>query len=388
MRFRSIALWMLLGSLTVACNGPDVETTTPEPPPSERRTFVAYHPDSLESWIRASPCDSIPPVHLAVVEGLTGGNTFENEIHDCQRLALRTGPTSLAYGPLTGVFPLDDAMVLDDAAFDSDSGPVVMATIFNWNAHQSRGEYLRLNIRDFWSCLWIRRDSTTWQGAIHNTDVACDSAATPPPTAWTLEIQRSNEGEDLPPTARWGWTTDSTHYVGIKCGDAWCSIGQVGFQPVAPSLGLQPGWYDEQHIAVEENNVLVPGPWAIISPSDTLLALRTETDTAQLRTIFAGRIHAANLQVFGADSAAVSPYGSKFNLEFKDGIGTSAIWLQLAEANRAWFVNSTSRGPVVTPHYMPVERHAAPGSVRWRWHATDETGWISCKSGCCDAQEI
>lgn len=384
MRVRSVALSMLLGSLAVACGDPP--PILPPAPDGPGAGFVFPPGDSTERLIRLSPCDSIPPVQLAVL-ALTGGHTFENEIHDCQRLALRTGAGSLAYGPLTGVFPLDAAMALqDDTEFGS--GPVVVATIFNWDARAALGEYLPLNIRGYWSCLWLRRDSTTWQGAIRGTDVPCDSANAPPPGAWVLAVQRANPGGDLPPTARWGWATDSTHYIGIKCGTAWCSVGQAGFKPVASSVGLEPGWYDEQHIAVEQGGVLVPGPWAVIYPSDSLIALRAVTDTARLRVIFESPLHVATIEVIGADSAAVSPYGRKFNLEFEGGVGTSDILLQLADANRVWFRNKTTTSTVVTPHYMPAERHAAPGTVRWRWHATDETGWISCKSGCCDSQEI
>ena len=77
------------------------------------------------------PCDRDRTPPDEVVEDATGGPTYENEVHDCQRLVVDADPGpsfERAFGPLVAIYPIDGAM-------DRDTGPVqvtAFANIYNW----------------------------------------------------------------------------------------------------------------------------------------------------------------------------------------------------------------------------------------------------------------
>ena len=85
------------------------------------------------------PCDKVTQIPESLAIALTGGPTFENEAHDCQRLVLVAGGDSLRFGPLVGVFPLDTGM-----ENDFRGGP--LATIYNWGSDGGQDSYAELNI--------------------------------------------------------------------------------------------------------------------------------------------------------------------------------------------------------------------------------------------------
>ncbi|HUF12343.1 MAG TPA: hypothetical protein VMN78_04520 [Longimicrobiales bacterium] len=386
-RIRSIAVPLVLGVLLSGC--PELQ----QPPPPG----VSF--DALNTLIEGNPCDEDPPDPSAVV-ALTGRTEHQNEIHDCQRLVhapAAGGPHE--FGPLVAVYPLKHAMDLTSAD-DFEGSGVAVASVYNWaKANTPGSKYAPLGIEEGWSCLWLKVEDSTWTGQVTPTTVECGNAVAPT-SGWLLGGHREPQpstAPPVPPTARWGWTTGNRHYIGIKCGDGWCSIGPPGFQqpppppPTAVNRGLHAGWYDEQHLAVPKQGGggLEPGPQAFIFPTDSLLALRNVPDGPVLDAAFAGGFEVATIEVHGG--AAPHPYGRKFNLAINNNVGTSTIWLQLLpgkDTARVSYRNRVTAAQDTTAPYLSSTRHAARGAVRWRWQGTDETAWISCKSGCCDAQEL
>lgn len=359
-----------------------------KPPVFNDRAQAPLTFDAAVKQLLESPCDSAPvPTWAARV--VAGTDHIGNEIHDCQKLLLAPA-SGFEFGPLVGIYPLHSAMQLTDASAFADTG-IAVATIIAWDNSPTPG-YPVLGIRDGFSCLWLRVvDHTTWQANIEPAMQSCDRAS-PPGSGWNLEVDTLVAHTDsIPPTARWGWAHPDQHYIGIRCGNAWCRIGRQGFQPTpegstARRRNLQPGWYDEQRIAILQGNALVPGPRAYIYPTDALLALR-DADTAVVNAAFAAGIEAAHIEVEGATPAARQPYQDKFNLSLDPGVGTATIWLRMDTANVASY--RSSQGELFTKFdHLPDLRHAAPGAVRWRWQSDDETAWVSCKSGCCDVPDL
>lgn len=412
---RTMAWTLVLVTLQIGCHwsgkpgpGDDTEPVRGWLPPHTPIASPSTSGDSLLRRILLSPCDEVPP-QPGVAEALTGGASFENEVHDCQRLVV-----GQRFGPLVGVFPIDRAMNLTLASFRNTRG-VAVATVFNWSdPRDPRSRYIPLGIRNNWQCLWLRNTtgrSDGWEGGITVTSVPCTSPGADPPTYWTFDVvftppPAADAPYRFPASARWGWDfTARAHYIGIRCADGWCSVGQQGLRParsaLAATIGVPfpTGWYDEQHLAVEGPEGLVPGPWGIIQPSDRLVesaqAIETSDATAaqlaaqQYDALFlAQSFRAASIAIEGENATDVGPYASKFNLAFVDGVGSSNVDLHVGSAPRAWYDNGVSRLPTLKVDYLPSTMHAARGSVRWRWRDTDETAWVSCRSGCCDVPDL
>jgi hypothetical protein len=355
----------------------------------------------LTELVRLSPCDSVPQTARAT-QALTGDTTYENEIHDCQRLVF-SGEGQLSFGPLVGIFPIDAAMADPDTAFRQGR---VVASIFNWGSREDsevgRTPYEQLGLQGEWHCLWLRNEARgTWSAAITTAESApCgDEQNTERPDWGALSVAEIRHaaapggapGSSVyPRTARWGWdSVNAAHYIGIKCGDAWCAVGARGFQKrerdvlTGPIERTIPGWYDEQHLAVTESVPggparLRPGPWATIYPAPGLRASSDADFKARMR--FVATIV---LMPGSSDATALDRYRYKFNATGPDTVG---IWLHVQpdESVRVEFRNQiTAPATSKNTQRMMQTLHAAEGAVRWRWHRTDETGWIWC-GACCD----
>lgn len=363
---------------------------------------------AIEQDIRLTRCDLAPPQLVATTQALTGGTTYENEVHDCQRLVIRQA-AGYVFGPLVGIFPLDTAMQLDTMAFTQ---PRIVASIYNWGDFNLRPQpYEPLGIQPGWQCLWLRHDNGTWAAAVTPVvNVPCDSPTShAAPQFSQLTVQEFNHDSAqaanpaagfYPATARWGWdSVHAQHYIGIKCGTAWCAIGDSAFTPreVNPLTGPRersiPGWYDEQHVAVHDrtdplNPVLRPGPWATIYP-DSALARRFPPNFQNVA------VDVAHIEVIQdpADPVGFAHYVRRFHLHVSGGIGRVTMHVAVpnehSTTGQAEFRQRTtgSKRPAATFKRMPGVLHAAPGAARWRWHENPgETGWYWC-GGCCDGSE-
>ncbi|MBW3554892.1 MAG: hypothetical protein KY466_15380 [Gemmatimonadetes bacterium] len=182
-----------------------------------------------------------------------------------------------------------------------------------------------------------------------------------------------------PATARWGWDSGrGVHYIGIKCGAAWCALGPDGFRPRETTLGgggvhEVPGWYDDQHLAIPDGNGgLVPGPWGKIEPARNLGALRVESFAAQPQIV-------AFVTLTGTREE-LAHYESTWNLR------RGRNRLLLSNRPEGWFMTVEQDGG--QPARFVVSRvtgamHAVHGAVRWRWDSEDESTWIGCDDACC-----
>lgn len=376
--------------------------------------------------------DSMTPPDF-VAWALTGGTSWENEAHDCQRLVIASrihqisfspergfnrvgsGTTMRRFGPLVGIFPLDSAMALDERW--SEAMPV--ATVYNWGGRSFQEmPYGPLGVGDGWHCLWMRYVDDEWQAALVPTEVVCPRADSPPPdSAWNLVVRESIHGQRTasrlqrsdvyPHSARWGWDADSLrHYIGIRCGTAWCSIGRSAPPVAARLLGdpyrVIPGWRDEQLLAVEgSDQSLFPGPLGVLEPDSAYWRLSRPRLLGHpyLARPVAGRqpptiastslslamarpsgLTVANIAVMGS-ATQVASYTAKFGLVPQDGAWRGSVTIQGdVSPESAWF------GPNGVPaelQFVPEIDHSVVGAVRWRWRERDEQVWASCEDGCC-----
>lgn len=416
-RYRNHLVLILAAVAASACTGLE----SPPPPAVP-----------VEELVRQSPCDILPegrPVvgQLAgphgyprwngsvivrdpsgvnrspdanVIHNLTGGPTFENEVHDCQRLVLVTG-SALAFGPLVGLLPLDGAMALTDLDF---SGGVAAATVYNWGDFHGKPEaYAPLGIDPGRNCLWLRRDTeTSWRAALVALPTGpCSTQSRPATSAYTLDVQRALHAGPMPRTARWEWDeADATHVMGIKCGSAWCRVGRAALWQ-ADTVHLAgnaqatiPGYFDEQHLAVPDGSGgIIPGPVGVLTPTATFFTLaqnQANSPTDVMGPAFATGLEVATLTL--ADATATTPptYEAKWGL--RQGPITLHLQIVPGGVERSTFTGPTgSQGHSVTPVRIPNTLHASVGSVRWRWHDTATTAsiWSACGvkgMDCCDTQ--
>ena len=334
-----------------------------------------------------------------VVYALTEGYTFENEVHDCQRLIVRV-PGGLKFGPLVGLLPLDGAMNLPDVAFAT---PIPVATVYNWGDFDDETlPYTEMNIAPRWNCLWLRTTPSGWVGALTpHENRPCFERSVPEPAAFTLAVVRAHENQDNPPTARWGFdAVDSVNIFGVKCGSAWCWVGNPGFRAPGSPTGVTsidlPGYYDQQHLAVPDGNGGIrPGPLARVTTSQGFFDASMQQTTVPddvLGPLFAAGLIVATIEFPGL-TAPPAPY---------DKWGTA---LPLAVRLRTAIENGSDGLPLMSVSFMSADgsetpirniepirnaAHSAMGAVRFRWHDTDntETTWSACGprgKDCCDS---
>lgn len=436
-RYLSCAAVFLIAISGWSCCRPCCPTTTPHgnvfdsldadplvvTDPDDIPALVPLSPtEYLEALgsIEQSPCDSARPSDDGVAI-LTGDTTYENEIHDCQRLVIVTG-TESRFSSLVGIFPVDRSMALRSRL--DFAGWIPVATIYNWGRNPPENEegYEPLGIPRRGSCLWLRSIGRNgpWVATIDNS--AC--------RARTGDLRRSPEYSDsargvrlavvahrhsareYPPTARWGWSRHA-HYVGIKCGSEWCSVGRTGFAPrehrvlegADPERAI-PGWYDEQNLAMDPDGdgVVEPGPWGVIYPSADQYAVRNNSATSM--EMLEHGMTAAHIVVVRHPPHGFAGYQQKFNMTEDGDTARASIHLQFTPVESPpadniasiasdtdamkYAVTATLSSSAHAELYTLSERmettHAAEGAVRWRWHDHDETAWISCSSGCCPVE--
>lgn len=353
--------------------------------------------------IAGMPCDEQPlPAVLSdtvqlVVTALTGDDTFESEVHDCQRL-VREGVGT--FGSLMGVFPLAGAMELTEL-----TDPTVVATIYNWGLSGvvDLEGYPELNIPDdmSWGCLWV--DKPGRRAKIVDVRTSNESACTvgrsfaPEADEYDLTVEVHSDSLAVPPTARWRWDHGlGLHYIGVRCGTEWCSIyGDPSITRTSErtfgSRAIHAGNYDEQRLAVPDGSGgLTPGPVAWVAPAPLLAT----TDSVQLAaagdTLLVGEIE---LDVTTAsDPAEVQVYVDKYGLEATSD--PDIVWAEIfltteslkvdgdVDQNGGFGSGGSSRAALAVA-LQANAKHAAMGATRWRWMTVDEGMWYSCDRGCC-----
>lgn len=331
--------------------------------------------EAQKDLVLSYPCDDadhLPPETAAL---LANARAVHNEVHDCQRLVVG-GEDQREFGPLVGIFP-----ILNGPVHTSDSSRVV-ATVFNWKEES----YEDLGIGPGWSCLVMKGDSAA---EIRPASDRCAEASFAGFDPVPLTVVRTVD-DDVPMTARWGWDeTNDTHYIGLSCSesDAWCEIGAPGVQPQEWIEGTVPGWYDQQHLAVEVDSDLSPGPWATIFPSPGL----RDADEQSFEGNGGAEVAFVLLEDFPGSNAYQTRFGFRPTPNATGPRDGNKIRLEMGNDNTGRAHISTPGSPLTVKQVpmtlVPGLQHGAKGSVRWRWSADDESWWVSCPDGCCSPEE-
>ncbi len=342
------------------------------------------------------------------------------EFNDCQRFIVGNQENA-RYDSLFAIFAsteLDTLMWLFDAAEDSAGGAVAFAaaTIY------AEGVYAPLGIRTRFSCLFLYRDATTrsdW-GALMvpmgRAEPNCRGARDTAEIKGTrLQVRRDRipdfeDDNDYPPVARWdfdegpGWQ----HFIGIKCGAAWCEIGREGFgrspsydgsnfTSVTRRVRAIKGWYDEQLLSVEVAGQLVPSRVrGTIFPDSELGDHRDPAvfRNTWKRVAFVALSNTSNPYQINYGYDAVSTDAARMNqIYLCNGLQQNClpggVTLSGCGDNTWWGrIDPAGGGASV---YKCVHRYGEedwayqiPGTVRWRWRAIDEGWWSRCLQGCCE----
>jgi hypothetical protein len=369
------------------------------------------------------------------------------EFHDCQRLVEKVGDR-YQYTALAAVFARSTLGALVDTlgavqvtssgglggttTRDSAGLPVPVevspATAAAAAVVYADAPYDRLGIEKGLNCLYVWRYQTgtppvtAWEARMvpKGTDLTCPTLQrTLLPNGKDLEVKSFTsvpgfpDADDYPDVARWDW--DAEHdgqYIGIKCGAAWCEVGDKGFTPSLPMPDVEKanpkyarvlaikGWHDRQMLAKREGAGLVPsGVEGIIWP-DPELGDRGNDD-------YEDWVPSANvvLQAPDTDDEVVDTYKEKYNFErtsfskpvrmeirrFKqenagDGTPKPDVWTVNVKRHRWLFLHDHKKrdleyrsvGAGFTPNYK------VPGVARWRWLTNDEGSWTRCSEGCCE----
>jgi hypothetical protein len=379
---------------------------------------------------------------------LSGPITNIPEFHDCQRFIVRRTGSTWSYGVMyaiwvrdrldSAVFPLPsvsgigigisrtqtDSLKSADSLSRLPSGPqtslnikpvgVPVAVVYSYGAR-----YHPLSIEAGYNCLYLYHgtpDPTQWQAKMvpvaHESD--CDKTVNPDSVhGGQLQVKATSEppfgDPDYPGVGRWDRDTTKGHeYAGLRCGPAWCEIGETGFQsskghPSTASLAKQrrvvriKGWYDEQPLATGTSSALQPN----------LLLMGTiypdaDLDTRHISDFSKMWIPAANVEL----SANSDQYKVKLNFEHGTTAGSSNVislcygakadcipdvWrskLPCGDAGQQtyWAMIVAAQTKDTVYKCVTFRSHmgvAMRGTARWRWTNGDETNWIRCPDGCC-----
>jgi hypothetical protein len=219
-------------------------------------------------------------------------------------------------------------------------------------------------------------------------------------------------------------------YMGIRCGPDWCEVGNSqAFVPSESHMSLAEsfsdlssrrtvevkGWYDEQYLATAGDGELQPS--AIVGTIFPDLMLESYDDeAADFRTFtpvarVALRVDPSVLRDEALTRGDVQLYKDKFNFDLTPDESLNRISVcrgsaescgipdgevppdserpegpKCTDVDDPWW--ATIEGLTGAPKFYCIKRHTAgldpPGTVRWRWLASDEGEWIRCIKGCCE----
>jgi hypothetical protein len=392
---------------------------------------------------------------------LAGDETFIPEFHDCQRLMK---PDKVhGFGALAAVWASDHLAMLVDSLqvlnppglwvySTGDSGwrtclncgpelpsaatirpadparvrALPFAIIHAWNHG-----YPPLHIERGWNCLYLFQalsgagfESRMVQVRDHRLCFDPQYVASLGGVALPVTRMPTPAGlvaADVPPVARWDTDFDrKIHYIGLKCGDAWCEVtdsrhyhpsavytaGATGAPPSTTPIPTGDrvitvkGWYDEQLLAVRSGaGSLIPATFRGIAVPDSGL------DTAVFRP---GKWRRGG---WAAIETASDEYRAKFNLARGKlppsgrPEGGTEIWICMGNAcpipagkdpgcagnqgEEPWFFQMINLATQDTAYRCVTRRSHANqvphvfGTARWAWVPGDEKLWFRCGDACC-----
>ncbi len=372
---------------------------------------------------------------------LPGAITDIVEFHDCQQFIVPDSTTgALRYTSLFAVFArfrLDTAYQAPRGiAFDPATMGTPMAIILAFD-----NTYEPLGIKSGFNCLYFyyRKNGNGGLATVSARMVPVrrqsQRCVLPLPAGSTVGTELAVDARayrsEIPPVARWDWDdSNKMQYIGIRCQEAWCEVkptiraaGAVFKSSVsrfAPA-SMAKGWFDEQTLAVpglasgEPPRVsriratFMPAPdlgdqkmsdpaqsrfsaqWVSVASvgldaddggySSKLNFERTPRDSAlnQVALCFL-RVDSA----FGRRCFPTAALRPDCPVETKN----SGRWYArvISSSGRTRYFCVTRRAHDHMPNMPPVP--PIPGIVRWRWAIDDETMWIRCLQGCCEARAL
>ena len=361
------------------------------------------------------------------------------EFHDCQRFA--TGET--LHGPgdysrgIFAIFAVGEPTLAGQrfpdrsTVYDADEAQGLArpaAQIF------AEAGYEPLGISEGLNCVYLYKNAGRWGAAIRwdrKKDNGCrnpiDTARVREYRPLTVTRERfPRVGSDpYPPVARWTWHMDQTKIetrMGVPCDDGWCEISRFGPATEASQSKAHPvvydeadeeqrrvhlvkAWYDEQLLAVESGNSLVPsGILGTIFPDPALG--RHEEEAFDNTWVKAADVALTPMDVWYSGE---NPYQGKMNLslshdtggnlnsislchgEWRSCVGSSAIPEPPScgtpeQSDPLWWAKVESSTGQTEYHCVFRCGYSVqiPGTVRWSWRADDEGIWMRCVNGCCE----
>ena len=343
------------------------------------------------------------------------------EFHDCQRFIVRKDGT-LKYDSLYAIFadPQLDSLdrrlnTLDSLAQKRGDNALAAAEIYT-----GHGQYSPLGIKTDYSCLYLFHHydaNPGWRAILvseSTPNFRCGGEVNPGALSGKeLAVRFTTfpgvfKDEDYPPVARWDWdSVNLKQYIGIKCGSAWCEIGESGFvsseaYSADHSLPREfrrtrmiKGWYDEQWLATVAEGTVQPTrikgtifPDENLGKYDNMAGFSSKPPVAQI-----------------AIGGPATDYKNKFNLDPAPVGGTHLNTMTMCQGSKfsclgwpfwqwpkncktGWYativaLDGSKRHKCVTRWPAPAGIHVW-ATARWRWLANDETTWKRCAEGCCE----
>jgi hypothetical protein len=412
------------------------------------------------------------------VVSVSGPITNVPEFHDCQRFIvggsfdslyaifaryqLESLPGSLVIPPATPTKSGGNSggLVARGAATVPTRSQVVFklpegtgytyAEIYTWG-----GNYPDLGIQSGFNCLYMFRTDGRWRARmvpIANLvpsapqDSGCLAPQPEIATAVNMgkellvmpDTQLGRTDSDYPPVSRWDW--DSVHskqYIGIRCGAAWCEVGDsdlVVSNPLSspPTFETVPGaaptsdqnqrvtrikgWYDRQLLATHSWlqglhpsviwGEIIPHP--VLGRQDHDVASYFHPTSADRRWVEVAVVRvSANyttsvMRFTTGDNKVYLCYGtdgdcgvpsSQISGCKASAIAHSTYPASMTSSSSLWWAMVKSEG--IDLQYRCVEWRdhsndvlalgfSIPGTARWRWLLDDETNWMRCTEGCCE----
>jgi hypothetical protein len=415
----AVVFWGALAVLA-ACN-----------PDAERRTRIGECPQHWEGQ-QIRLVDQSGSETTITIGQLTvpGPITSVPEFHDCQRFIVGDGA---AYDSLYAIFAsssLESITGADSTATNTVNPLANGAHLAAAEILSLGGTYEPLGIRPGFNCLYVYADTSAiaedgepiMRAKMHpvgSQEQECGNAANAAALSGKeLSVRKDAPPEfrfeDYPAVARWDWdATNRKQYIGIKCGAAWCEVGDSGFVPSPvhdlPDASLRQrrvhrikGWYDEQLLAERVTGKTMPtATFGRIVPHDSLFEYTVDDFHSEYRIVGFAIMPAdpgnypAKMNFEAGMNLIMLCMGSPQSCTVPDTVveeAADAIPVGQPEETLFWAKVISSTGK---ERFRFVSRRAhlnlfattgirIPGTARWRWILADETNWFRCDEGCCE----
>jgi hypothetical protein len=248
---------------------------------------------------------------------------------------------------------------------------------------------------------------------------------------------------DYPAVARWDWDSVNSHqYIGIKCGTAWCQVGNrdhfdtsasyagppdlpfkaISSRPLSENQRLRVtairGWYDEQLLDAANSykpsplrGILIPNPH-IHNLNAKLKAYDSKWVQVGFAVVIAGDYHKWNYRRLVNEVLLCHGSASSCNVDENQlPEPPSAMTLHSCE-NAGWWASvqplrvlTSAQGTEYLPdgklkyfclretdHQHELDNlntrfpdmvSSIPGTARWRWLWQDAGSWYGCMAASC-----